>query len=100
MVGVRWIRRLELLCTSRLGKTVRCRCKTFLLHGPDFELEIPSASILEKEYLYIEEGGLRTSESHDPVHKLMPSLLTPRQLTRLSWPTSEPTFSPLVISQT
>lgn len=41
-----------------------------------------------------------TSESHDPVHKLMPSLLTPKQLTRFSWPTSEPTFSPRVTSQT
>lgn len=25
-----------------------------------------------------------TKESHDPVHKLMPSLLTPKQLTRFS----------------
>jgi hypothetical protein len=41
-----------------------------------------------------------TNESHDPVHKLMPSLETPKQLTRFSWPTSEPTFSPRVMSQT
>lgn len=44
--------------------------------------------------------GQRTNESQEPVHKLMPSLLTPKQLTRFSWPTREPTFSPLVISQT
>lgn len=41
-----------------------------------------------------------TNESHDPVHKLMPSLETPKQLTRFSWPTSEPTFSPRVTSHT
>ena len=27
-----------------------------------------------------------TMESHDPVHNDIASLLTPRQLTRLSWP--------------
>jgi hypothetical protein len=43
---------------------------------------------------------LLTNESHDPVHKLMPSFETPKQLTRFSWPTSEPTFSPRVTSQT
>lgn len=41
-----------------------------------------------------------TTESQEPVHKLMPSLLTPKQLTLFSWPTSAPTFSPRVISQT
>ena len=30
----------------------------------------------------------------------MPSLLTPKQLTRFSWPTRDPTFSPRVTSQT
>jgi hypothetical protein len=41
-----------------------------------------------------------TKESQEPVHKLIPSLLTPKQLTRFSWPTSDPTFSPRVTSQT
>lgn len=41
-----------------------------------------------------------TNESQEPVHRLMPSLLTPKQLTRFSWPTREPTFSPRVTSQT
>jgi hypothetical protein len=41
-----------------------------------------------------------TRESQDPVHKLMPSLLTPRQLTRFSWPLKEPTLSPRRTSQT
>lgn len=44
--------------------------------------------------------GRPTSESQEPVHKLMPSLLTPRQLTRFSWPLNEPTFSPLNTSHT
>jgi len=39
-------------------------------------------------------------ESHDPVHKLIPSLLTPRQLTRLSCPVRVPTRSPRSTSQT
>lgn len=30
----------------------------------------------------------------------MPSLLTPKQLTLFSWPTSDPIFSPRVTSQT
>lgn len=34
------------------------------------------------------------------MHKLVPSLLTPKQLTRFSWPTRDPTFSPRVISHT
>ena len=51
--------------------------------------------------IYTGEGRTAlTNESHDPVHKLMPSLETPKQLTRFSWPTSEPTFSPRVMSQT
>lgn len=41
-----------------------------------------------------------TKESQDPVHRLMPSLLTPRQLTRFSWPLSEPTLSPRSTSHT
>lgn len=39
-------------------------------------------------------------ESQDPVHRLMPSLLTPRQLTRFSWPLKEPTLSPRRTSHT
>lgn len=38
--------------------------------------------------------------SQDPVHKAMPSALTPRQLTRFSCPASTPTRSPLSVSQT
>ena len=34
------------------------------------------------------------------MHKLIPSLDTPRQLTRFSWPWREPTFSPRVMSHT
>ena len=45
-------------------------------------------------------GRSPTSESQEPVHKLMPSLLTPRQLTLFSWPLNEPTFSPLNTSHT
>lgn len=41
-----------------------------------------------------------TSESQEPVHKLIPSLLTPKQLTRFSCPLSEPTLSPRSVSQT
>jgi hypothetical protein len=41
-----------------------------------------------------------TKASQDPVHKLIPSFDTPKQLTRFSWPTREPTFSPRVTSQT
>lgn len=41
-----------------------------------------------------------TRESQDPVHKLIPSLLTPKQLTRLSCPTNDPTFSARVTSHT
>jgi hypothetical protein len=41
-----------------------------------------------------------TKESQEPVHKLMPSLLTPRQLTRFSCPLKEPTLSPRRTSQT
>lgn len=43
---------------------------------------------------------IRTTESQEPVQRLMPSLETPRQLTRFSWPTREPTFSPRVTSHT
>lgn len=69
-----------------------------ILHGPDFELKVESKLVI---IATIQTQQIRlTNESQDPVHKLMPSLLTPRQLTRLSWPTSDPTFSPLVISQT
>lgn len=39
-------------------------------------------------------------ESHEPVHNDMASLLTPRQLTRLSCPCSVPTRSPRRVSQT
>lgn len=48
---------------------------------------------------FASQRGL-TNESQEPVHKLIPSLLTPKQLTRFSWPTREPTFSPRVTSQT
>ena len=41
-----------------------------------------------------------TVESQDPVHRLIPSLLTPRQLTRFSWPFRFPTRSPRNTSQT
>jgi len=51
-------------------------------------------------FVWLYTAQTLSKESHDPVHKLIPSLLTPKQLTRLSWPTSEPTFSPRVISQT
>jgi hypothetical protein len=39
-------------------------------------------------------------ESQEPVHKLNASWLTPRQLTRLSWPCSVPTRSPRKTSHT
>jgi hypothetical protein len=42
----------------------------------------------------------RTIESHEPVHRLSASLLTPRQLTRLSCPCRVPTRSPRRTSQT
>jgi hypothetical protein len=42
----------------------------------------------------------RTKESQDPVQRLMPSLLTPRQLTRFSWPLNDPTLSPRRTSHT
>lgn len=35
-----------------------------------------------------------------PVHSAMPSELTPKQLTRFSWPVKTPTRSPLSVSQT
>lgn len=38
--------------------------------------------------------------SQDPVHTAMPSSVTPRQLTRLSWPASTPARSTLSVSQT
>ena len=41
-----------------------------------------------------------TVASQDPVHKLMASLLTPKQLTRFSCPFKFPTRSPLNTSQT
>lgn len=44
--------------------------------------------------------GALTKESHDPVHKLMPSSLTPKQLTLFSCPLKEPTLSPRRVSQT
>ena len=42
----------------------------------------------------------RTIESHEPVQRLSASLLTPRQLTRLSCPCNVPTRSPRRTSQT
>ncbi len=45
-------------------------------------------------------GGMYTIESHDPVHNDIASLLTPRQLTRLSWPCNVPTRSPRSTSHT
>lgn len=57
--------------------------------------------LVEYSWRIIESIGARlTRESQDPVHILMPSLLTPRQLTRFSWPLSEPTFSPRRTSHT
>jgi hypothetical protein len=44
--------------------------------------------------------GKDTNESHDPVQRDKPSLLTPRQLTRLSCPARIPTLSPFKTSQT
>lgn len=41
-----------------------------------------------------------TVASQDPVHKLIPSLLTPKQLTRFLWPLRLPTLSPRRTSQT
>jgi len=38
--------------------------------------------------------------SQDPVHTAMPSSVTPRQLTRLSWPARTPARSTLSVSQT
>ena len=35
-----------------------------------------------------------------PVHSAIPSTLTPRQLTRFSWPVNTPTRSPFRVSQT
>jgi hypothetical protein len=70
-----------------------------ILVSPDLELWSVSAHIHQTSVVVLESIAL-TTESQDPVHKLMPSLDTPRQLTRFSWPTSEPTFSPRVISQT
>ena len=35
-----------------------------------------------------------------PVHNAIPSELTPRQLTRFSWPVKTPTRSPLRVSHT
>ena len=35
-----------------------------------------------------------------PVHRAIPSTLTPKQLTRFSWPVRTPTRSPLRVSQT
>jgi hypothetical protein len=68
------------------------------LHSPDLELQDQRVSLLCADSRVLK--GELTNESHDPVHKLIPSLLTPRQLTRLSWPTKDPTFSPRVTSQT
>lgn len=44
--------------------------------------------------------ALLTVESQEPVHRLMASLLTPKQLTRFSWPCKEPTRSPRRTSHT
>jgi len=46
------------------------------------------------------QAQILSRESHDPVHRLIPSLLTPRQLTRFSCPLSDPTLSPRSVSQT
>lgn len=43
---------------------------------------------------------MRNMESHEPVQRLKASLLTPRQLTRLSCPCNVPTRSPRSTSQT
>ena len=46
------------------------------------------------------EMKILTVESQDPVQRLIASLLTPRQLTRFSWPFRLPTRSPRRTSQT
>jgi hypothetical protein len=63
---------------------------------PDFELGQSVSAILKVG----NDTKVLTKESHDPVHKLIPSLLTPKQLTRFSWPFNEPTLSPRRVSQT
>lgn len=51
-------------------------------------------------FLLVYQAQTLRRESQDPVHRLMPSLLTPRQLTRFSWPLNEPTLSPRRTSHT
>lgn len=80
---------------------VSCVCFLFLrLPGPDLELQDEKRPRLAGETLPRIERRRRTKESQDPVHRLIPSLLTPRQLTRLSWPLSEPILSPRRTSHT
>ncbi len=100
------IDRSRIICTSPVYlqswyRSRGCRLSKAILISPDFELLSVVVSIDRAPH-----GGRRiltlslTIESHEPVHRLIPSLLTPRQLTRFSWPTSEPTFSPRVTSHT
>jgi hypothetical protein len=78
------------------------RDKGCLLPGPDFELN--RKLVYRIRQIVVRGGGSHgcklTRESQDPVHRLMPSLLTPRQLTRFSWPFNDPTFSPRSVSHT
>lgn len=48
----------------------------------------------------VQELKILTMESHEPVHNDMASLLTPKQLTRLSCPCKVPTRSPRSTSHT
>lgn len=65
---------------------VSCVCFLFSkrLPGPNLELKSKKRLELEGESHSRIWEERRTKESQDPVHRLIPSLLTPRQLTRLS----------------
>lgn len=69
-----------------------------LLPGPD--LELWRAKDVRTLHRDLTKNDMLTRESQEPVHRLMPSLLTPRQLTRFSWPLREPTLSPRRTSHT
>lgn len=59
------------------------------------------ATVPSKLYVGVLYVNLKlTIESHEPVQRLSASLLTPRQLTRLSCPCNVPTRSPRRTSQT
>lgn len=80
--------RIENYEVDKTRLEVRPLCPNAELHGKVSE-EYASFAV-----------GLLTIESQEPVQRERASLLTPKQLTRLSWPCNVPTLSPRRVSQT